>query len=265
MAAQPLVNYSYANPVETYKTNIMGTINLLETIRNCLKTKVIINITTDKCYENKEWFWGYREDEAMGGVDPYSSSKASSEIISSAYRRSYFNNMGIALATVRAGNVIGGGDWTTGRLVPDIISAFSKNEPVIIRNPTFVRPWQHVLEPLSGYLMLAEKLWEEPIVFSEAWNFGPNDNDAKPVSWIVEKLVEKWGNNAKWAQDKGFNHHEAGYLKLDISKAKQKLNWFPKWHLDCALDKVIDWHRAWEAGESMQLICLKQIDEYTFS
>jgi len=261
MAAQPLVRYSYIEPIETYEVNVMGTAKVLEAARGCTNLKSIVSVTTDKCYENKEWEWGYRENEPMGGHDPYSSSKGCAELITSAYRRSFMQERGIGLATVRAGNVIGGGDWAVDRLIPDILRAFEKNESVIIRNPKATRPWQHVLEPLSGYLLLAEKLYEDSVKFSEGWNFGPNDGDVKPVDWILDKMVAKW-KGASWELDPVNHPHEAGFLKLDISKAKSKLNWQPAWHLDHTLEKIISWHQAWLNKENIQVICLQEINDY---
>jgi CDP-glucose 4,6-dehydratase len=266
MAAQPLVRLSYSEPVATYATNVMGTVHVLEAARHAGSVRAIVNVTTDKCYENKEWAWGYREDEPMGGYDPYSNSKGCSELVTSAYRRSYFQAKGIALASARAGNVIGGGDWALDRLVPDILQAFEKNLPVIIRNPNATRPWQHVLEPLSGYLALAEHLYgENGQQCAEGWNFGPHDDDARPVQWIVEHLVNSWGNGASWQLDGGEHPHEANYLKLDISKAKARLGWTPSWHLGTALEKITTWHHAWLASKNMQQLCQQQIAEYTQS
>ena len=264
MAAQPLVRLSYSEPVATYATNVMGTVHVLEAARNAGSVRAIVNITTDKCYENKEWVWGYREDEPMGGYDPYSNSKGCSELVTSAYRRSFFQASGIALASARAGNVIGGGDWAVDRLIPDILRAFEKDQPVIIRNPHATRPWQHVLEPLSGYLSLAQNLYSEfGQQYAEGWNFGPHDEDARPVQWIVEHLVNSWGNNASWQLDGGEHPHEANYLKLDISKAKARLAWAPSWHLGTALEKITSWHHAWLTGQNMQQLCQQQIAEYT--
>jgi CDP-glucose 4,6-dehydratase len=263
MAAQPLVRLSYAQPVETYATNVMGTVHLLEAVRQTAGVRAVVNVTTDKCYENREWAWGYREDEPMGGHDPYSNSKGCAELVSSAYRRSFFAAGGPALATARAGNVIGGGDWATDRLVPDILRAFEKGEPVVIRNPHSTRPWQHVLEPLSGYLALAQRLWDEGAAFAEGWNLGPRDEDARPVQWIVERLVDQWGDGARWQLDGSQHPHEAHYLKLDISKARARLGWQPRWRLAEALDHIVTWHRAWLAGEDVRALCLRQIDQYT--
>ena len=229
MAAQPLVRLSYEEPVETYTTNVIGTVNVLEAARKCSALKAIVSVTTDKCYENKEWEWGYRENEPMGGYDPYSSSKGCAELVTSAYRRSFFNSKNSAsLASARAGNVIGGGDWAKDRLIPDILRAFEKSKPVIVRNPLSTRPWQHVLEPISGYMVLAQSLYLEGNKFAEAWNFGPKDEDCKSVSWILDQMVQNWGKKASWELDKNNNPHEAGFLKLDCSKASKKLKWNPK-------------------------------------
>lgn len=262
MAAQPLVRLSYQQPIETYATNVMGTVHVLEAARHAGSVKAIVNITTDKCYENKEWLWGYREDEPMGGHDPYSNSKGCAELVSSAYRKSFLNQAGIAMATARAGNVIGGGDWALDRLVPDVLRALEQNQPALIRNPHATRPWQHVLEPLSGYLLLAEHLYNDGLNYAEGWNFGPNEDDAKPVQWIVNKLCEAWANGAKWELQPGDHPHEANYLKLDISKAKQKLHWHPHWPLQTALHHITTWHQAWLAGENMRNYCLQQISQY---
>lgn len=261
MAAQPLVRASYIDPIETYETNVIGTVKVFEVARKCKNLKCIVNVTTDKCYENKEWFWGYRENEPMGGHDPYSSSKGCAELVTSSYRKSFFQSLGIGLASVRAGNVIGGGDWAEDRLVPDILRAFQNNLPVRIRNPHSTRPWQHVLEPLSGYLLLAQELYEAPDRYAEGWNFGPNEDDVKPVKWILEKMVNAWPGS-KWEIDQSNHPHEAGYLKLDISKAKTKLNWHPTWELELSLQKIIEWHRAWLRRENMVDICLDEINNY---
>ena len=263
MAAQPLVRLSYAEPVETYATNVMGTVHLLEAVRQTPGVRVVVNVTTDKCYENKEWVWGYREDEPMGGYDPYSNSKGCAELVSSAYRRSFFHQGGPALATARAGNVIGGGDWASDRLVPDILRAFERGEPVVIRNPHSTRPWQHVLEPLAGYLTLAQRLWDGGAQFAEGWNLGPRDEDARPVQWIVERLVDMWGHGARWQLDGGVHPHEANYLKLDISKARSRLGWQPSWRLADALQHIVSWHQAWLDKQDVRALCLKQIAQYT--
>jgi CDP-glucose 4,6-dehydratase len=263
MAAQPLVRLSYNEPVLTYATNVMGTVNVLEAARKCSNLKAIVSVTTDKCYENKEWAWGYRENEPMGGHDPYSSSKGCAELVTAAYRKSFFNVTNFAvLASARAGNVIGGGDWSVDRLIPDILRAFEKNEPVIIRNPMSTRPWQHVLEPISGYLVLAQHLYEDGHDFAEGWNFGPKDEDCKPVSWILDKMVAKWGKGASWELDKNNNPHEAGYLKLDCSKAALRLNWYPKWNLEDTLESIINWHKHYIEQKNIQEQCLLEIAKY---
>ena len=267
MAAQPLVRYSYQNPVETYSTNVMGTVHLLEAVRNTPGVKAVVNITTDKCYENREWVWGYRENEPMGGFDPYSNSKGCAELVSAAYRSSFFNadrhaQHGVAVATVRAGNVIGGGDWAQDRLIPDILAAFEQGKRVNIRNPHAIRPWQHVLEPLRGYLTLAERLFEHGPSFAEGWNFGPNDEDAKPVGWIVEQMAGMWGNDARWEIDTGAHPHEASYLKLDISKARSRLDWHPALRLNDALALIIDWSKQRQAGADIRELTLAQIHSY---
>lgn len=263
MAAQALVRDSYKDPVNTYQTNIMGTVNLFESVRSCNSLKAVINVTTDKCYENKEWEWAYRENEPMGGYDPYSSSKGCSELITAAYRASFFNSSSqISLASARAGNVIGGGDWSSDRLIPDALIAFEKNVPVIIRNPLAKRPWQHVLEPISGYLMLAEKLFTTGGEFAEGWNFGPNDEDSKYVNEVLDLLVREWPSDVSWLTDDTLQPHEAQLLKLDISKAKSKLKWEPNWDLNTALKKIVEWHQAWIAGENMKDVTLSQITDY---
>ena len=267
MAAQSLVRYSYQNPVETYSSNVMGTVHLLEAVRNTPGVKAVVNVTSDKCYENREWVWGYRENEPMGGFDPYSSSKGCAELVSAAYRSSFFNannyaQHGVATATVRAGNVIGGGDWAQDRLIPDILSAFEQGRKVNIRNPHAIRPWQHVMEPLRGYLTLAEQLFEHGPIFGEGWNFGPNDEDAKPVSWIVEQMAAIWGADAQWQILFGEHSHEAHYLKLDISKARSRLNWLPSLRLKDALALIIDWSKQREVGSNMRQLTLAQLQAY---
>ncbi len=267
LAAQSLVKFSYNNPVETYSTNVMGTVNLFEVVRHSLDIKAVLNVTSDKCYENREWIWGYREDEPMGGFDPYSNSKGCSELVASAYRNSYFNpkfyaNHGIALSSARAGNVIGGGDWADNRLIPDMLRAISQGESVNIRSPKAIRPWQHVLEPLSGYLLLAQKMYESGGSYSEAWNFGPNDNDTRSVEYIANLLISKWGQDVSWKLDKEAHPHEAHYLKLDCTKAKMILDWEPKWNLTEAIEYICLWHKAYLNGEDMKSVCLKQINNY---
>jgi CDP-glucose 4,6-dehydratase len=267
LAAQPLVRYSYVNPVETYATNVMGTVHLFEAVRNTKSVRAVVNITTDKCYENHEWQWGYRENEAMGGYDPYSNSKGCAELVTSAYRSSFFNpqtysDHGVALASVRAGNVIGGGDWAQDRLIPDILAAFAAARPAIIRNPHSIRPWQHVLEPLRGYMMLAEQLHAHGPKFAEGWNFGPTDEDARPVNWIVDTLSQLWGNDASWKLDGADHPHEASYLKLDISKARSQLHWQPLLRLRDALELIVDWTRQRQAGADPHQLTLAQINAY---
>ena len=271
LAAQPLVRRSYKDPVETYSTNVMGTVNLLEAVRKTPSVRAVVNVTTDKCYENKEWVWGYREDEPMGGFDPYSSSKGCAELVTAAYRHSFFNlenhnEHAVALASARAGNVIGGGDWGEDRLIPDILRAIQLGQTVNIRNPYATRPWQHVLEPLSGYLTLAEKLFTEGTAFAQAYNFGPIEEDAKSVQWIVEQLTQRWGNGANWQIDGGTHPHEAHYLKLDCSKARSALSWKPRWHLDQALQAIIDWHKIHNThadSQTLRALCRQQINDYS--
>lgn len=265
MAAQPLVRFSYEFPVETYATNVMGTVNLLEAIRGTPSVRAVVNVTTDKCYENREWYWGYRENEAMGGYDPYSSSKGCAELVTSAYRQSYFNNSLVAVASARAGNVIGGGDWAKDRLVPDILKAIASGEAVLVRSPHSIRPWQHVLEPLSGYLLLAQRLYEGREQYAEPWNFGPCDEDAKSVEYIVDKLCSFWANGASWKLDGNAHPHEARYLKLDISKARQKLGWEPRWSLDVTLRKIVEWQKQYLSGNNVADVTLQQIEEFTNS
>lgn len=267
MAAQSLVLRSYLNPIETYATNVMGTVHLLEAIRQVDGVKVVINVTSDKCYKNYEWVWGYREDEPMEGHDPYSNSKGCAELVTSAFRNSFFHpsrsdQHGVALASVRAGNVIGGGDWAEDRLIPDIMRAMIERRPVVIRNPNAVRPWQYVLEPLYGYLLLAERLWEEGSKYAEGWNFGPSYEDTKPVSWIVEQLTQMWGPNVRWQLDNGDQPHEANYLKLDCSKAKMKLGWEPRTNLNLALEWINEWYREYHQKNDMRKVTEAQIAKF---
>ena len=268
MAAQSLVRRHFIlEPVETYSTNVMGTVYLLEAARQTPSVRVIINVTSDKCYENKEWVWGYREDEPMGGSDPYSSSKGCSELITAAYRNSFFNpakyNLHkVGLASARAGNVIGGGDWAKDRLIPDILSAIQNGQNVSIRNPNATRPWQYVLEPLRGYLSLAEKLYTKGSTFAEAFNFGPSEEDAKSVLWVVEKFTHQWGLGSIWKYDEAKNPHEAHYLKLDCSKSKMFLNWEPKWTLIKTIENIIEWHKSHQKGDDMYQTSLNQIAKF---
>ena len=267
MAAQPLVRYSYANPVETYATNVMGTVHVLESIRGLDSVRAAVIVTTDKCYENKEWAWGYRENEPMGGHDPYSNSKGCAELVTSAYRQSYFSSEKyaqhkVAIASARAGNVIGGGDWSEDRLIPDAIKAFEANQALMIRNPLATRPWQHVLEPLSGYLVLAQALYEHGAKFAGGWNFGPRDDDARSVQEVINLLVKNWGSAASWVQDKSEQPHEAHSLKLDCSKARQYLYWVPKWTLEQAVEHITQWQKAFMQQSNMHEMSLKQISSY---
>ncbi|HZW24574.1 MAG TPA: CDP-glucose 4,6-dehydratase [Gallionella sp.] len=261
MAAQSLVRHSYREPVETYGTNVMGTVHVLEAARATPEVRALVNVTSDKCYENHEWSWGYRENEAMGGFDPYSSSKGCAELVTAAYRRSFFGQ-GPALASARAGNVIGGGDWAEDRLIPDMVRAVAEGRPVAIRNPHAIRPWQHVLEPLAGYLLLAQRLYGEGQAYAEGWNFGPADDDAQPVQWIVERYTRLWGEDASWETGRGEHPHEAHYLKLDCSKARTRLDWRARWRLEQALEKIVAWHKAHRQGRDMREFTLEQIAEY---
>ncbi len=268
MAAQSLVLKSYKNPVETYGINIMGTVNLFEAVRKSSTVKAVINVTSDKCYENREWIWGYRENEPLGGYDPYASSKACSELVTAAYRNSFFNpeksdRHGMAIASARVGNVIGGGDWADDRLIPDCVRALLKGDKIIIRNPEAIRPWQHMLEPLRGYLLLAQKLYKEGAGYCGGWNFGPDDHDARPVEWLVQQLCSKWGQSASYLIDKTTQPHEAHCLKLDCSKAKSALGWHPRWNLEKALDSIIEWTKAYQEGKDLTKVCLQQIEEYS--
>lgn len=267
MAAQPLVRDSYKIPVETYSINVMGTVHVLEAVRQTSSVRAVVNVTTDKCYDNKEWFWGYRENEPMGGYDPYSNSKGCSELVTSSYRSSFFNTSTygkthkVALASARAGNVIGGGDWASDRLIPDIVRSIVSGQKVLIRSPHAVRPWQHVLEPLSGYLFLAKNLYENGTDFAEGWNFGPSDDDAKPVEWIVSHLCNLWGK-ADYEIDRNPQPHEASYLKLDCSKAKMRMGWKPRWDIETALKKIVDWTRVYVDKGDIKEVTLKQIREF---
>jgi CDP-glucose 4,6-dehydratase len=259
MAAQSLVRESYRNPVETYSTNVMGTVNILEAIRAAKHVRAAIIVTSDKCYENRETGQSYREDCPMGGHDPYSNSKGCAELVTAAYRDSFFKEGPTAIASARAGNVIGGGDWAGDRLIPDIVRAFGEKKPVIIRNPNSVRPWQLVLEPLAGYLALAEALFERGHAAAEAWNFGPAAGDARPVSWIVDRLVKQWGDTAAWNLSAGKHPHEAHFLKLDARKARSRLGWKPRTNLATALDWIVEWYRRWSAGEDARKLSEMQI------
>jgi CDP-glucose 4,6-dehydratase len=267
LAAQPLVRDSYKDPVGTYTTNVIGTVNVLESVRECDSVRAVVVITTDKCYENEEWVWPYRETDRLGGYDPYSNSKACAELVVSAYRNSFFppahyDQHRVAIASARAGNVIGGGDWAKDRLVPDIMRAFAAKEVLKVRNPDAIRPWQHVLEPLLGYLKLAEKLCETGVQYGGAWNFGPGYSDAKPVEWIVRQLAADWGENARWQVDDQPHPHEAKMLKLDWSKASDALDWRPTMPLKQALQFTSAWYRRRNAGEDPRAITLEQIKQF---
>ena len=267
MAAQALVRYSYINPVETYAVNVMGVVNLFEAVRATPGVRAVVNVTSDKCYENREWAWGYRENEPFGGYDPYSNSKGCAELVTASYRNSFFNpahhaQHGVALASARAGNVIGGGDWAQDRLIPDILRAIDSRQPVLIRNPSAIRPWQHVMEPLSGYLVLAEHLYTHGSDYAEGFNFGPYETDARPVEWIVERLCKTWGNGCTWQRDGQPQVHEATYLKLDCAKAHGRLGWHPRWSLGQAIDQIVEWHQRMAEGADMRALTLAHIDAY---
>jgi len=262
MAAQPLVQASYTDPVSTYATNVMGTVHVLEATREVGSVKVVINVTSDKCYENREWVWAYRESDAMGGYDPYSSSKGCAELVTSAYRRSFLSDAGIALASARSGNVIGGGDWSAGRIVPDLLRAAETGESLDIRNPKAIRPWQHVLEPLAGYLILAQKLLEDESRYADAWNFGPSEDSAIPVQELARRLLNLLESEAGWHSSPQTSPHESQLLRLDISKARHGLGWEPLWSIDDTLEKVAEWYRGWRRKVDSESLCIDQIDAY---
>lgn len=265
LAAQPLVRLSYSKPVETFQTNVMGTVHVLEVIKQLDTVKSAVMITTDKCYENKEWEFGYREIDPMGGYDPYSSSKGAAELAISSYRRSFFNSDTTYIASARAGNVIGGGDWADDRLIPDLIRGASSGNKVKVRNPLAIRPWQHVLEPLSGYMLLAELGYNRNPIMADAWNFGPELDDAKNVEWIADFVSNLWENGKLWELDDDNQPHEANYLKLDISKAHQKLNWLPKWDVDSAIKHTVDWYKKFykrSESDSVYNLCIKDIEDF---
>jgi len=264
MAAQSLVRYSYDHPVETYSTNVMGTVNILDTIRQLGGVKVVLVITSDKCYENRETMVGYKESDPMGGYDPYSSSKGCTELVTTAYTNSFFppdrfSDHGIAIASTRAGNVIGGGDWGEDRLIPDIMRSCLGDQPLTIRYPDAIRPWQHVLEPLNGYLELAEHMWAHGTGFNGGWNFGPDKDDCKPVHWILETLNNKWNGGIQWEQSSNKNPHEATYLSLDCSKSKQLLGWSPRLNLTTALELLVDWYQGYSNNDNMRDLSINQL------
>ena len=268
LAAQPIVRESFSNPVLTFDTNVMGTINVLEAARKVESVQAMVIVTSDKCYDNKEWHWGYRETEALGGHDPYSASKACAELAVQSYRLSFMGDKGTdtnhcSIATARAGNVIGGGDWAADRLIPDIIESINTNNNIVLRYPNAIRPWQHVLEPLAGYLMLAEQLTNEGETFAEAWNFGPLDNDARPVSWITEQLTHLFGSSTSWQKDAEAQPHEAQHLKLDCSKARDRLGWSPVWDLSECLAEIVVWHQAHRGKQDMQQVSVDTINRFT--
>lgn len=262
LAAQPLVRESYRSPAETYATNVMGTLNVLEASRRCASVRAVLVVTTDKCYENREWLWPYREQDALGGHDPYSSSKACAEILCASWRDSFLREAGIALATARAGNVIGGGDWSVDRLIPDVLRAWQRGETVTLRFPQAVRPWQHVLEPLAGYLQLAQALLEHGDAYARAWNFGPDADGLVSVGDVVEQLAKNWPGVARWQVDSDEQPHEAGLLTLDSSQARVRLGWRPRLSLQQTLLKTLDWHQAWCSGDNMQAFSRGQIAAY---
>ena len=261
LAAQALVGEGYRDPLGTFSTNVQGTVNLLETIRNLPSVQSVVVVTSDKCYENKEWPWPYRENEALGGRDPYSSSKACTELVTTAYRHSFLTQAGISIATARAGNVFGGGDWSDNRLIPDLLAAFSQNQTAQLRRPNSVRPWQHVLEPLAGYLMLAEHLCSKSAT-NWSWNFGPGEQDCLPAGKIADQLAALWGKDASWQQKANSFPHEAGLLRLDSSLARQQLGWQPRWPLRVALESNISWHKTWLTAANMREYSLCQIEQY---
>jgi CDP-glucose 4,6-dehydratase len=267
MAAQSVVRRGYEDPIETYSSNVMGSVHLLEAVRQLGQPCAVVVVTSDKCYENKEWDWGYRENDALGGEDPYSNSKACAELVTAAFRNSYFwktesGRSRVAVASARAGNVVGGGDWTRDQLIPDIMRAFLAGQPCLIRNRSSIRPWQFVLEPLRGYLLLAERLTEDPDRYASAWNFGPAESDAKQVRWIADELARLWGDKASWKEDAGVHPHEAHSLKLDISKTRVHLDWHPLLSLNLALDWIVEWYRAFHSGSDLQLVTRTQINRY---
>lgn len=262
LAAQSLVRKSYREPVATYETNVLGTVNVLEAIRRADSVKAVVIVTTDKVYENKEWLWAYRENERLGGFDPYSNSKACAELAVAAYRNSFFDKSETLIATARAGNVIGGGDWSEDRLLPDVFRALIFGNSLAIRNPGSIRPWQHVLEPLSGYLTLARRLADGDKKYADAWNFGPRETDAKPVEWILEKIKTVWSEAVEWEFDRRPQPHEAHLLKLDSAKAEHELNWSPRLNLTEAVELTAEWYREFHRKGDLREVTKKQIRFY---
>jgi CDP-glucose 4,6-dehydratase len=265
MAAQPIVRRSFREPVETYGTNVMGTVAVLDAVRQVGGVRVVVNVTSDKCYEIRDGDRGYREDDPKGGDDPYSSSKGCAELVTSAYRASFFSGSGdprTALASVRAGNVIGGGDWGDDRLVPDVMRSALEGRSVVVRNPDAIRPWQHVLNPLSGYLLLAQKLWLDP-GYADGWNFGPDEADERPVRWLVDRLIALWGDDLGWESGtQAGEPPETHALRLDSSKARRELGWSPRWGLDLALESIVDWYKAFRAGDDVREVALEQVHAF---
>ena len=263
LAAQPLVRESYVNPVSTFATNVMGTAHLLEAVRSLDSVRAVVIITTDKVYENREWLYPYREIDPLGGYDPYSASKAAAELVTSSYYRSFFTGRSVGIATARAGNVVGGGDWATDRLIPDCLRSFEKGQPVTLRYPQAIRPWQHVLEPLAGYLLLAENLFTDPESYSQSWNFGPDSRDEARVLEVAKMMAELWGEGVQVnAEVLNEQPHEAGLLKLDTTQAQHHLGWRPRWSIQQALLATVEWQKFWLMGREMNHFCLEQINHY---
>lgn len=262
LAAQSLVRRSYRQPMETYETNLLGTVNVLEAVRKTGFVRSVVVVTTDKVYENKEWLWAYRENERLGGFDPYSSSKACAELAVAAYRNSFFGDGKCLIATARAGNVIGGGDWSEDRLLPDVFRSLIFGKKLEIRHPASIRPWQHVLEPLQGYMSLAEKLYHGEKKFAAAWNFGPAEEDSKTVGWILEKIKQFWNEPVNWEIARELQPHEAGILKLDSAKARNELGWLPKLSLDEAVNLTVSWYKEFKNKSDLYETTIKQIDCY---
>jgi CDP-glucose 4,6-dehydratase len=267
LAAQSLVRASYADPIETYGTNVVGTAVVLEAVRRAGTVRAVVCVTSDKCYDNREWVWGYRENDALGGHDPYSSSKGCAELVAAAFRSSFFppgkfSEHGVALASARAGNVIGGGDWAADRLVPDMVRAITRSAPALIRNPKATRPWQHVLEPVGAYVLLAERLLAGGGQYAEAWNFGPAQDDVVTVERFLGRFVAQWGEGARWQHDGSEHPHEARSLSLDCAKAAQRLGWQPRLDLEAAIGWTVDWYKGWLRGSDMRAMTLRQVERF---